>query len=47
VPYIDGYDGFPLDDASLFADTNHLSTKGRGVFTEKVAERLRKLDLNM
>ncbi len=37
VTYYDGEEGFPLDDASLFADSNHLSTKGRALFTERVA----------
>ncbi|HUS18685.1 MAG TPA: hypothetical protein VMZ25_03470 [Terriglobales bacterium] len=38
VTYLDGDQNFPLDDPSLFADSNHLSTKGRAVFTERVAE---------
>ncbi|MEO6120088.1 MAG: hypothetical protein ABIP12_05300 [Terriglobales bacterium] len=37
VEYFDGEAGFPLDDPTLFADSNHLSTKGRAVFTERVA----------
>ena len=36
--YLDGEVGFPSDDPSLFADNNHLSTKGRAVFSERVAE---------
>ena len=38
VAYFDGEEGFPLDDPTLFADSNHLSTKGRALFTERVAE---------
>jgi hypothetical protein len=37
VEYFDGEEGFPIDDPTLFADSNHLSTKGRAVFTERVA----------
>lgn len=37
VLYYDGDADFPSDDPSLFADSNHLSTQGRGVYTEKVA----------
>ncbi len=37
VAYFDGEEGFPLDDPTLFADSNHLSTKGRALFTERVA----------
>ena len=35
--YLDGEEGFPIDDPSFFADSNHLSTKGRAVFSERVA----------
>lgn len=38
VAYFDGEEGFPLHDPSLFADSNHLSTKGRTLFTQRVAE---------
>jgi len=36
VPYIDGDQGFPIDDPSLFSDKNHLSSKGREEFTKKI-----------
>lgn len=38
VAYFDGDKDFPLDDPTLFADSNHLSTKGRVLFSEQVAE---------
>jgi hypothetical protein len=37
VPYLDGASGFPVDDPKLFADSNHLSTEGRALFTEVAA----------
>jgi hypothetical protein len=37
VEYFDGEADFPLTDPSLFADSNHLSTKGRALYTERVA----------
>lgn len=37
VPYFDGEEDFPLTDPTLFADSNHLSTKGRALYTERVA----------
>lgn len=37
VPYLDGASDFPVDDPQLFADSNHLSTKGRALFTEMAA----------
>ena len=40
-PYIDGNHGFPIDDPSLFTDSNHLSSKGREVFTAKIAIQLK------
>ena len=37
VPFIQGADNFPTDDPSMFADTNHLSTAGREIYTEQFA----------
>jgi hypothetical protein len=37
VPYYDGAGDFPIDNPRLFADSNHLSTEGRALFTEKAA----------
>jgi hypothetical protein len=37
VPYLDGAGGFPIDEPKLFADSNHLSTEGRALFTEMAA----------
>jgi hypothetical protein len=37
LPYIDGNEGFPIDDPSLFSDSNHLSSKGRDEFTARIA----------
>ena len=37
VPFIQGADNFPTDDPSMFADTNHLSTAGREVYTRRFA----------
>jgi hypothetical protein len=37
VPYLDGASGFPVDNPQLFADSNHLSTEGRALFTEMAA----------
>jgi lysophospholipase L1-like esterase len=34
VPYLDGAGNFPVDSPQLFADSNHLSTEGRALFTE-------------
>lgn len=34
VPYLDAAGSFPVDDPRLFADSNHLSTEGRALFTE-------------
>lgn len=36
-PFIDGNQGFPVDDPSLFTDSNHLSSKGREEFTARIA----------
>ena len=41
VAYLDGQEGFPVDDPTLFADSNHLSSKGREVFTGRVAESIK------
>jgi hypothetical protein len=40
-PYVDGTAGFPVDDPSLFSDSNHLSSKGREAFTAKIAVQLK------
>jgi hypothetical protein len=40
VPFIQGADNFPTDDPSMFADTNHLSTAGREIYTEQFARAL-------
>jgi hypothetical protein len=37
LPYVDGNQGFPVDDPSLFSDSNHLSSKGREEFTARIA----------
>jgi hypothetical protein len=37
VPYLDGASAFPVDDPKLFADSNHLSTEGRALFTKMAA----------
>lgn len=42
VIYIDGDLGFPINDPALFADNNHLSSKGRTLFSIKISELLRK-----
>jgi hypothetical protein len=36
-PFIDGSQGFPNDDPTLFSDGNHLSSKGREEFTARIA----------
>lgn len=33
LPYLDGDQGFPVDDPDLFADAGHLSTAGRALYT--------------
>ena len=43
--HFDGEEGFPLDDPALFADTNHLSTSGRALFTERVADWLARFEI--
>jgi hypothetical protein len=42
VEYYDGDLDFPLEDPSLFSDSNHVSTKGRRLFTQKVADWLQR-----
>lgn len=42
VAFFDGADGFPIDDPSLFADSNHLSTAGRKLYTARAADFLRR-----
>ena len=39
--YVDGDRGFDIDDPELFADSNHLSSKGREMFTAQIAARLK------
>jgi hypothetical protein len=40
--YFDGDIGFPIDDPSMFADNNHLSTMGRITFTNQIIPILQK-----
>ncbi len=40
-PYIDGDRLFPTNDPTLFADSNHLSSAGRRLFTQSLAGSLR------
>ena len=40
VPYLDGDDGFDLSDPALFADSNHLSSAGAVLFSQKVGSLL-------
>jgi hypothetical protein len=35
VPLYEGADGFPLADPTLFSDSNHLSTAGRELYTQR------------
>jgi hypothetical protein len=37
VPFIQGAENFPTDDRALFADSNHLSTAGREIYTQRFA----------
>jgi len=39
--YIDGAEGFPVDDFMNFFDAGHLSVRGRKLFTKRIAKRLR------
>jgi len=41
VPYYDGAVDFPIEDPRYFADSNHLSTAGRALYTERVARFIR------
>jgi len=41
VPYIDGDQLVPIDDPALFSDNNHMSSKGREVFTPIISARLK------
>ena len=41
IPYIDGDQGFPIDDPSMFSDSNHLSSKGRDEFTRRIGGELK------
>jgi hypothetical protein len=38
IPYYDGTEGFPLQDPTLFHDSNHLSSAGRELYTQRFAE---------
>ena len=40
-PYIDGNVGFPVDDPSLFSDSNHMSSQGRDEFTRRIVVQLK------
>jgi hypothetical protein len=40
-PYVDGDRGFPIDDPSMFEDNNHLSSRGRDVFTSRISVELK------
>lgn len=40
IPYIDGDQGFPINDPTLFSD-QHLSSKGRDEFTPRISRRLK------
>jgi len=35
VPLYEGADGFPVTDPALFSDSNHLSTAGRDLYTQR------------
>jgi hypothetical protein len=37
VPFTEGSENFPTDDPALFADSNHLSTAGREIYTQRFA----------
>jgi hypothetical protein len=37
VPFTEGAENFPTDDPALFADSNHLSTAGREIYTQRFA----------
>lgn len=39
LPYLDGDDGFPIDDPAFFADASHLSTAGRSLYTSNLVAR--------
>jgi hypothetical protein len=43
VPYFDGAEGFPIDNPALFADSNHLSSAGRDLYSRRSAAFLLKL----
>lgn len=43
--YIDGAVGFPCDGPENFSDSNHLSAKGRDLFTTRIVAELRSLGL--
>jgi hypothetical protein len=40
VPYIDGDYGFPINDPTMFSDSNHLSSRGREEFTSRISVQL-------
>jgi hypothetical protein len=40
-PFIDGNQNFPVNDPSLFTDSNHLSSRGRDEFTARIAAPLK------
>jgi hypothetical protein len=37
VPFTQGAENFPTDDPGLFAESNHLSTPGREIYTQRFA----------
>lgn len=41
--YIDEDEGFPIQDPAMFADSNHVSTAGREIYTEQLTDQLIKL----
>ena len=45
IAYYQGADGFPITEPALFHDSNHLSTAGRTLYSERFAAMLKTLDL--
>jgi hypothetical protein len=37
ISYIDGDQGYPIDEPELFSDSNHLSSKGREEFSRRIS----------
>jgi hypothetical protein len=40
IVFVDGDEGFPIADPAMFADSNHVSTEGRELYTDQLALRL-------